>query len=67
MQDDIQESDAESCPHEEGDVREDLDETEEESEDSDESEGDDDEEDEEIGKLIVSNSNLYRLLTCKFV
>lgn len=50
FQDDIQESDAESCPHEEGDVREDLDETEEESEDSDESEGDDDEEDEEIGK-----------------
>lgn len=56
FQDDIAESDHDSCPHEEGEAREDDDETEEESEDSDESEGDDEEEDEEIGKHIRKNS-----------
>jgi len=51
LQDDIPESDPDSCPHE-GEVREDEDETEEESEDSDESEGEEEEEDEEeIGKF----------------
>lgn len=49
LQDDIPESDPDSCPHE-GERRDDEDETEEESEDSDESDGDDEEDEEEIGK-----------------